>query len=90
MATRRWHMSQALKSFRSLLTIIDELSEEEVLACLELEAASLRRTSVIDRLISRAVRLRELTYGAQLKEKFHGPTQADQEPVPGRNQAAQG
>lgn len=49
-----------------------ELTENEVLACLEVESASLRRQTVIDRLISRAVRLRELSYAAQLKERFNG------------------
>jgi hypothetical protein len=52
--------------------MLDELTEEEVLACLELEAGSRRRQSILDRLISRAVRLNELTYNRQLKEKFHG------------------
>lgn len=65
-------MSQALESFRSLSRVIDELTEDEVLACLKLEAASLRRKSVIDRLISRAARLNELLFVRQLKEKFHG------------------
>ena len=52
--------------------MLDELSEDEVLACLQLESASRRRQSILDRLISRAVRLNELSYNRQLKEKFHG------------------
>lgn len=49
------------------------MTEEEVLAALETEAASLRRRTVIVRLIKRAVRLRELAHAKQLKEKYlHG------------------
>lgn len=71
----------ALESFQSLTAALNGLTEEEVLACLELEAASLRRQSVIDRLISRAARLRELSYVAYLKEKFHGtPVLEDHDP----------
>lgn len=72
MSVRKWFVGEALNSFQSLGRVMGELTEEEVLHCLKLEAASLRRKSVIDRLISRAVRLRELFYARQLKEKFHG------------------
>lgn len=80
MSVRRGLVAQALESFQGLAAAINELTEEEVLACLELEAASLRRQSVIDRLISRAVRLRELSYVAYLKEKFHGTHPEDPHP----------
>jgi hypothetical protein len=69
---RKWHLDKALASFTSLNEVIGELTEQEVFAVLELEAASLRRKSFIDRLISRAVRIHELQYSRQLKEKFHG------------------
>ncbi len=69
---RRELVVQALDSFLALTTTLEELTEDEVLACLELEASSLRRQSVINRLISRAVRLRELSYVAYLKERFNG------------------
>ena len=72
MSVRSWYVGEALTSFKSLNRFLSELTEEEVLHCLKLEAASLRRQTVIDRLISRAVRLRELFYSRQLKEKFHG------------------
>lgn len=72
MATRKWHMSQALHSFGSLTNVINELTEEEVLAALEIEAAARRRQSIIDRLIARAVRMRELSYAIHLKERFRG------------------
>ena len=72
MATRKWHMSQALHSFATLTNVINELTEEEVLAALEIEAAARRRQSIIDRLIARAVRIRELSYATHLKEKYRG------------------
>lgn len=58
---------------RRLHDLIDELTEEEVLAALDLESGSQRRRSIIDRLISRAARLNELKYVKTLKEKYHGP-----------------
>lgn len=67
-----WNAARALDSFQALSASINGLTEQEVLACLEFEAATLRRKSVIDRLISRAARLHELIYVRQLKEKFHG------------------
>lgn len=70
MSVRKWYVSEALTSYARLTELLPELTEEEVLACLELEAASTRRESVLDRLISRAVRLNELHYQRQLKEKF--------------------
>jgi hypothetical protein len=90
MSTRKWFIARALESFKSLTTVLSELTEDEVLACLELEAASQRRLSVIDRLISRASRLRELCYSNFLKEKYHGTPQANQEPDPHREQGPQG
>lgn len=72
MAVRRALVSQALGSFQGLRTVLNALTEEEVLECLRVESSSLRRESVIDRLISRAARLHELSYVAQLKEKFRG------------------
>lgn len=72
MEPRQWHISQALESARSLAEVIDELTQEEVIAALELESGSSRRLSIIDRLISRAVRLNELQYKKALKEKYHG------------------
>lgn len=72
MAVRRFQIDQALHTFKSLTSVLEELTEEEVLACLKLEASSRRRQSVLDRLISRAVRINELSYSTRLKEKFHG------------------
>lgn len=83
MSARRWYIAQALKSYTGLVEVLDELTEDEVLACLKLEAGTQRRSSVINRLISRAVRLRELSYSCQLKERFHGTSQEHREHDPG-------
>ena len=69
-------ISQALRSFSALNGVINDLTEAEVLAALDLEAASSRRPSVIDRLIQRAVRLNEQQYQRQLKEKYHGTSES--------------
>lgn len=68
----KYKVAEALRSFSALLRILDDLTEEEVLACLQLEASTQRRESVLNRLISRAVRLNEVSYSRQLKEKYHG------------------
>ena len=69
---RKWYVGEALKSFVRLNEVLSELTEGEVVACLDLEAASQRRRSVLDRLISRAVRLKEIEFNRQLKEKYYG------------------
>jgi len=71
-SVRKWYVDQALLSFIRLHEVLSDLTEAEVLACLDLEAATQRRRSVIDRLISRAVRLKEIEINRQLKEKYHG------------------
>lgn len=80
MSVSKFRVSQALKSFGSLARMVNELTEEEVLAALELEAASQRRPSILTRLISRAVRLNEIKYANHLKEKFHGTHRKDPDP----------
>lgn len=78
---RKWYIDRALASYQGLCEVLLELTEPEVLAALELECATLRRKSVVDRLISRAARLHELFYVAQLKEKFrHGTHPQDPDP----------
>lgn len=72
MTVRKFLIGQALDSFSALKVHLAEMTEEEVLAALQLESATRRRPSIIDRLISRAARLNELSYVAKLKEKFHG------------------
>ena len=68
--TRKWHVDEALRSVGSLNNILFELTEAEVLKCLDLESQTARRKSIIDRLISRAVRLNELNYVTSLKIKY--------------------
>lgn len=70
MAVRRWHLDQALASYPSLKRVLNELTQEEVLAALDLESKTMRRRSLMDRLISRAVRLNELKYSAELRETY--------------------
>lgn len=72
MSVRKWYIGEALKSFVRLNEVLSELTDKEVEACLDLEAASQRRRSVLDRLISRAVRLKEIELNRQLKEKYFG------------------
>lgn len=72
---RKHYISSALGSFAQLGGVILELTEAEVYACLDLEAASQRRRTTIDRLISRAVRLNEITLNQKLKDKYHGNLQ---------------
>lgn len=68
MATREWQMRLALKSVRDLVSVIDQLTEEEVLAALELEKSSRRRKHVLDRLIQKAADLNRQNYINSLKE----------------------
>lgn len=82
---RQWYVTESLSSVRRLNVLIDELTEAEVLAALELESGSQRRPSIIDRLISRAVRLNELQYVKTLKGKYHG-THPIQNPVEQRSE----
>jgi hypothetical protein len=70
MAVRKFLTGQALQSFGSLNDNLQELTEEEVLACLNLEAATRRRVSILNRLISRAARLNEVSYVAKLKKTY--------------------
>lgn len=66
----KYRVAEALRSYGALVSVLDALTEEEVLACLQLEAGSQRRESVLNRLISRAVRLNEIKYANSLKEKY--------------------
>jgi len=78
MATRKWFTSRALVSYRALGKVVDGLTLDETTACLDLEAATRRRRSVIDRLIKRAVRLSLIEIETRLQEKYHGKsTQQD-------------
>lgn len=67
---RKFEVTRALDSFGALVSGLNDLTEEEVIAALDLESSTRRRQSFIDRLISRAVRLNEVSYSRQLKEKY--------------------
>lgn len=70
-----WRTSRALDSYRSLLEVVEELTEEEVYFCLRLEAETQRRKTVLDRLVARAADLNRQTFIATLQEKIHGKAQ---------------
>lgn len=72
MTVRKWHLAQATQSYTTLRTVVNQLTYEEIIAALELESQSMRRKSIINRLISRASRLKEIETTRQLKEKYHG------------------
>ena len=59
MKARKWYLNEELVSVRRLAGVIHDLSAEEIKACLDLEKATQRRQSVLTRLVSRAVRLKE-------------------------------
>lgn len=69
-AVRNWYVKRALESSSALLEVLPELTADEVLAAIDLESQTRRRRTVVDRLISRAVRLNEITYSTSLKEKY--------------------
>ena len=71
MTVRNFKINQALESYAALKEHLNDLTEEEVIAALDLESSTRRRQSFIDRLISRAVRLNEVSFNRQLKEKYH-------------------
>ncbi len=68
-----WRTSRALDSFRSLLEVVEELTEEEVYYCLKLEVQTQRRKTLIDRLIARAADINKQQFINSLKEKLNGP-----------------
>lgn len=79
---REFYVTKALKSSRSLLDTLPELTEEEVLKALDLEFETRRRKVLIDRLIQKAAELQYHSYLNSLKEKYHGTSQK-RSPHPG-------
>lgn len=65
-----WRTSRALESFRELLKVVEELTEEEVYECLKLEVETQRRKTIIDRLIQRAADLNRLQFESALRKKL--------------------
>jgi len=72
MSVSKYRVALALSSFKQLNVVLPQLNEAEVMAALELESSTRRRRSVIDRLISRAVRLNEISFNQSLQEKYYG------------------
>jgi hypothetical protein len=68
MAVREWQMQLALKSVRDLVSVIDQLTEEEVLAAIELEKSSRRRKHVLERLTNKAADFNRQSFISKLKE----------------------
>lgn len=71
MSVRKSCIDEALRSYESLKGIVNELTEEEVFAALDLESSTRRRQSIVLRLIARATRLNEMRYSRELKERYH-------------------
>lgn len=63
-------INTALASYESLSAVIVDLTEEEVLAALELESTTRRRKAIMCRLLRRAVRLNELKYKSTLVRRY--------------------
>ena len=63
-------IQQAMSDWASFQEVLPQLTEEEVLRCLELEAGTQRRRSWLIRLIQRAVRINEVNYSNSLKERY--------------------
>ncbi len=63
-------VKRALASARNLNDMINELTEEEVLAALEFECETQRRSSMVDRLIAKAAEFNQQTFIKSLKEKL--------------------
>lgn len=73
MAVREWQVTRALESTIMLAETMPELTEEEVLHCLSLEAQSCRRKSILISLIKAAARFNKRQYIQSLMEKHHVP-----------------
>lgn len=57
------------------MTVINRMTEEEVLDALKLESETRRRASIMSRLIGKAARINEVQYVTHLKERFNYGTQ---------------
>lgn len=68
---RKWHVDQAVHSIRSLLSVINELTLEEVESALRLESSTRRRHHVMRRLLGKAARLNEQMYISNLKKELN-------------------
>ncbi len=70
MSVRKWYLSEALASVRRLNAVLNDLTLEEVTACLDLEVATQRRKTIINLLIDQAARIAAAEINNRLKEKY--------------------
>lgn len=65
-----WRISEALTSVRRLEGVIDQMTDSEVVRAIALEEASLRRTSILQRLHRKARALARVQHEAALKQQI--------------------
>lgn len=67
-----WRTAKALESVRELEKVLKQLTMDEVFYCLKMEVETLRRKTIIDRLISQAAELNKEQFIAALRQKLYG------------------
>jgi hypothetical protein len=70
---REWHVKRALESMVALAEVAKDLTLDEVLYCLNLEARTRRRKSILIALVRYAARLNKREYISHLKEVHDVP-----------------
>lgn len=70
---RKFYVGRALESSAALNMVLHELTEKEIVHCLDLEASSQRRKSIISALARRLARLKRQELIQQLVEKYDAP-----------------
>lgn len=70
MKIRKYYVDQALHSYDSLIAIMQQLTLDEVLLALSLEAETRRRKTIMSRLIGKAARLQGQTLTRELRKKY--------------------
>ena len=71
----RWVISEALTSYRKLMTVIDSMTLADVEEALRLESESRRRKTLLARLASKAADLNQRSFKKYLKESINGTRQ---------------
>lgn len=71
---RKFHVARALESVAACRDVVVELTEAEVMHCLQVETSTQRRMTVISTLIRRAAQINRRNYIRSLTEKFNVPT----------------
>lgn len=71
---RVWYVNEVLSTVNRCIKVLPELTKKEVLKALEIESSSLRRKSIVNRLIGRAARINELEYVNKLKVRYRYAT----------------